>query len=61
MEWKSWFEKRILDRGNEYSRSGLVEDLEISDSEIRALVIGNDEYEVSISVRNGEIEDMDCT
>lgn len=58
MEWKSWFEKRILDRGKEYNRSGLVEDLEISDSEIRALVIGNDEYEVSISVRNGEIEDI---
>ena len=61
MEWKSWFEKRILDRGKEYSRSGLVEELEISDNEIKALVIGNDEYEVSISVRNGEIEDMDCT
>ena len=61
MEWKSWFEKRILDRGKEYSRSGLVEELEISDNEIKALVIGNDEYEVSISVRNGEIDDMDCT
>lgn len=61
MEWKSWFEKRILDRGKEYNRSGLVEELEISDNEIKALVIGNDEYEVSISVRNGEIENMDCT
>lgn len=61
MEWKSWFDKKILDRGREYFNSDLVDDFEVDTDKITALVIGNDEYDVSIELRNGELEYMDCT
>lgn len=61
MEWKRNFEKIILDRGKEYFESGLVEDMETDTDEITAIVIGSDEYEVTIELDNNEVGEMYCT
>lgn len=61
MNWKKLFSKTILDRGYQYYSEGTVEDIDISDKLITAVVWGSEGYEVEITLSDGEIEDMCCS
>lgn len=61
MEWKSLFSLHILDRGYDYFCENAVEDMEVTADLLRASVIGTEEYEVEISLMDGEIADMYCS
>ena len=61
MDWERLFASRILDRGYDYYYDGAVEDLKYSDKCIRAHVQGTEDYEVEITLDDGEIVDMDCS
>lgn len=61
MNWKKLFSKTILDRGYQYYSMGTVEDIDISDKLITAVVSGSEDYEVEITLSDGEIEDMYCS
>ena len=61
MNWKKLFALHILERGYDYYCDNAVENMEISDDMIRADVIGSEDYEVEISLRNGEVTDMYCS
>ncbi len=61
MNWKKLFAKHILERGYDYYCENAVENLDISDDVIRADVIGTEDYEVEISLNNGEVTDMYCS
>ena len=61
MKWKKLFAMHILERGYDYYVEDAVENIDISEDIIRADVIGSEDYEVEISVNNGEITDMYCS
>lgn len=61
MDWKKLFATHILERGYDYYCENAVENLNVSDDVIRADVIGTDDYEVEISLNNGEVTDMYCS
>lgn len=61
MNWKRLFTAQILERGYDYYCDDAVENMEIAADSIRADVIGTEEYEVEITLRNGEAVDMYCS
>lgn len=61
MEWEKLFEKQVLKRGHDYYYNNAVENMDVSDDTITADVIGSDDYEVEISLNNGEVTDMYCS
>ena len=61
MNWKKLFAIHILERGYDYYCDDAVENMEISEDIIRADVIGSEDYEVEISLSNGEVTDMYCS
>ena len=61
MKWKKLFATHILERGYDYYLENTVENIDISEDIIRADVIGSEDYEVEISVNNGEVTDMYCS
>lgn len=61
MNWKKLFAIHILERGYDYYLENAVENLDVSDDIIRADVIGSEDYEVEISLSNGEVTDMYCS
>lgn len=61
MNWKRLFATHILERGYDYYLENAVENIDISEDIIRADVIGSEDYEVEISVNNGEVTDMYCS
>lgn len=61
MNWKKLFALHILERGYDYYLENAVENIDISADIIRADVIGSEDYEVEISVNNGEVTDMYCS
>ena len=61
LNWKAWFDSKILERGKDYFRGGAVQELEIDEEEISAVVEGTDEYQVTISLSDGGIDEMDCS
>lgn len=61
MKWKKLFATHILERGYDYYLENAVENIDISEDVIRADVIGTEDYEVEISVNNGEVADMYCS
>ena len=61
MNWNQLFAEHILARGYHYYLEDAVENLDVSDDRIRAEVMGSEEYEVEISLRNGEVTDMYCS
>jgi len=60
MDWKGLFNPVILERGYDYYRNGNAEILSSMADEVNAVVSGSDDYEVSIYLSDGEIEDMYC-
>lgn len=61
MRWEKLFARHILERGYDYYCENTVENLDISEDIIRADVIGSEDYEVEISLNNGEVTDMYCS
>lgn len=61
MKWKSLFEKKILERGLRYFEDGAVEELEINNGAITAIVSGSEDYDVEILLDNGVTDDMYCS
>lgn len=61
MNWKKLFATHILERGYDYYCEDAVENLDISTDIISADVIGTEDYEVEISLNNGEVTDMYCS
>ena len=60
MEWETYFQKRILDRGYEYYFDERVEDLRINSNRIKAVVNGTDFYHVEIKLNGNQIIGMSC-
>lgn len=61
MNWKKLFATHILERGYDYYLENAVENIDISEDIIRADVIGSEDYEVEISINDGEVTDMYCS
>lgn len=61
MDWELLFKPHILHRGAEYYRDAAVEDLKITDTQITAVVLGTEDYDVKIDIKDGIIEAMSCT
>jgi len=62
MHWEDIFQERILNRGFDYYERGLVENLNVSTSSLKAEVEGSKIYEVEISYEsfNKEITQLHC-
>ena len=60
MEWESYFQKRILDRGYDYYFDERVEDLRINSNRIKAVVNGTNYYHVEIKLNGNKIIGMSC-
>lgn len=60
MEWETYFQKRILDRGYDYYFDERVEDLRINSNRIKAVVSGTDFYHVEIKLNGNQIIGMSC-
>lgn len=60
MEWETYFQKRILDRGYDYYLDGCVEDLRITPNRINAVVYGTHPYHVEIKLNGNRIIGMSC-
>ena len=60
MEWETYFQKRILDRGYDYYFDERVEDLRINSNRIKAVVHGTDFYHVEIKLKGNQIIGMSC-
>lgn len=61
MNWKKLFATHILERGCDYYLENAVKNIDIAEDIIKADVIGSEDYEVEISVNNGEVTDMYCS
>ena len=61
MNWKKMFANHILERGYGYYLENAVENMDISERTVRADVMGSEDYEVEISINNGEVTDMYCS
>ncbi len=61
MDWKELFAPHILERGYNYFCENAVEDMEVSEDLIRANVMGTEEYEVEISLDDGDVTEMYCS
>lgn len=60
MEWETYFQKRILDRGYDYYFDDRVEDLRINSNRVKAVVNGTDYYHVEIKINGNQIIGMSC-
>lgn len=61
MKWEKLFAPHILARGHDYFCDDAVEHMEVSEEFVRASVLGTEEYEVEISLIDGEVSDMYCS
>lgn len=61
MTWKDLFETRILQRGRDYYRQGLVTDLWQECNTLHAVVQGSEDYEVAVTLKDHVPVFMDCT
>lgn len=61
MNWQKLFASHILERGYDYYCDDAVENIEIGRDDIRADVVGTEDYEVEISLNDGKVTDMYCS
>lgn len=61
MNWQKLFASHILERGYDYYCDGAVENIEIGRDDLRADVVGTEDYEVEISLNDGKVTDMYCS
>ncbi|MCR5448195.1 MAG: SWIM zinc finger family protein [Solobacterium sp.] len=59
--WKSYFARRILERGEDYAYSGAVHDIKQTRDLIKAEVDGTETYHVRIELEENEVMDMYCS
>lgn len=60
MEWKHLFSETIVGRGRLYYKQRVVQNIQKTEEEITASVIGTDNYNVSIKYGNNSIVSMGC-
>ena len=60
MNWKELFKNTILEKGHDYYLSGKAKITESSNNYVEATVFGTEEYHVSISFSNGDVDGMYC-
>lgn len=60
-DWKNLFQRRILERGEEYFEDGMVSQVTQTSTGYQAIVEGTDAYEVEIEMDEDGIYDMFCT
>ena len=60
-EWQDVFQKRILERGEDYADNGCVDILQNTHERISAIVHGSSDYKVEIILNNGIPEEMHCS
>lgn len=58
--WKDLFRPHILERGLNYYEMGAVESIQWNEKGFSAAVIGSEDYEVGIGIKDGRIYDMRC-
>lgn len=61
MNGQKLFASHILERGYDYYCDGAVENIEIGRDDLRADVVGTEDYEVEISLNDGKVTDMYCS
>jgi len=61
INFKNDFTKKILDRGKKYYNLGCVSEVSIDDNEIKAIVTGTQDYNVSVTIEEESIADSYCT
>ena len=61
MNWQKLFASHILERGYDYYCDGADENIEIGRDDLRADVVGTEDYEVEISLNDGKVTDMYCS
>lgn len=61
MNWQKLFASHILERGYDYYCDGAVENIEIGRDDLRADVVGTEDYEVEISLNDRKVTDMYCS
>ena len=59
--WSALFQPHILERGREYYLDGLVDELIADGNQVTAVVTGSEEYDVEISLTDGEATEMYCS
>lgn len=60
MDWEGLFAPQILERGYDYFEQGLVEGFKKTKTKVTAKVLGSEEYDVSIKIKNDTVVDADC-
>ncbi|WP_295089453.1 SWIM zinc finger family protein [Ruminococcus sp.] len=60
MNWKKIFKNNILEKGHDYYLNGKTKITECSNNNVEATVFGTEEYHVSISFSNGDVDGMYC-
>lgn len=61
MNWQKLFASHILERGYDYYCDGAVGNIELGRDDLRADVVGTEDYEVEISLNDGKVTDMYCS
>lgn len=61
MNWEKLFTDIILQRGYDYYCEQVVELLDVNETGVHAEVVGSDEYEVTISLVDGQVARMSCS
>ena len=61
MKWEKLFTTQIVERGYEYYCEGMVDSFEVTVDGIHGLVMGSEEYDVSISLVQGDVDEMSCS
>lgn len=61
MKWDYLFSRLILNRGSQYYRKGLVQNLEQNGSDYRAEVVGSVVYKVTVQLANERNPKLTCT
>ena len=61
IDWKNYFDERIIARGEQYFLNGAVRSLSVKNHCATAIVSGTYDYRVEIHFSDDEITEMDCT
>ncbi len=60
-DWRKLFASHILERGEDYAYSGAVENLQVAEDKIKAVVSGTQYYRVEIDMKDGMPQAMYCS
>lgn len=60
MDWEVLFQSQILERGYAYYLDGAVQNLQQTATQLTAQVQGSQDYQVTITLQDGEVQAMTC-